>query len=231
MEPLKKTNLSEAVGQRLLTLIEAGEFKVGGKLPPEPQLCTLLGVSRTAVREGIKALTGVNVVTVFPGRGTYVTENPDIIVNNNALKVALGRETFKSLYEARCALDLGIAKFATLNANERDISALRKAVNKLEESLARGSVNIQLATEADEEFHLAFYRAAHNKILENIAGPIITHTLMRTWKKVKNSIQFFSLGLKGHKAILQGIDKRDLKRVMDAIERHLEAAFEGIGEK
>jgi GntR family transcriptional regulator, transcriptional repressor for pyruvate dehydrogenase complex len=170
---IKKTNLSEAVGEKILTLIEAGEFKVGSKLPTEHHLCGMLGVSRTALREGIKTLAGINVLTVLVGRGTYVNENPDIMVNRNALKVALGRETFKSLYEVRCALDLGIAKYATLNAEEGDIRALREAVDRMKQSLNLGSVNIQLATEADEQFHLAFYRAAHNKILENIAAPII----------------------------------------------------------
>jgi DNA-binding GntR family transcriptional regulator len=53
---------------------------------------------------------------------------------------------------------------------------------------------------------------------------------MRAWKKAKNSVRFFSLGLRGHKAILQAIEKRDVKRVMEASERHLEAAFEGMGQ-
>lgn len=210
MKTIKKISLSEAVAQGLLTMIEDGELKLGGKLPPEPQLCAMLGVSRTAVREGVRALAGINVLSVFPGRGTFVNENPDIMVNNNALKVALGRETFKSLYEVRCALDLGIAKFVALNANNEDIRALQKAVDKMEESLRPGSVNILLATEADEEFHLAFYRAAHNKILESIAGPIITHAMNRTWKQVKRFPRYFRSGLKGHKIILQRLEKEML---------------------
>jgi GntR family transcriptional regulator, transcriptional repressor for pyruvate dehydrogenase complex len=229
METIKRTYLAEAVAQRLLTMIEDGELKPGDKLPPEPHLCTLLGVSRTAVREGVSALSGINVLGVFPGRGTFVNENPDIMVNNNALKIALGRETFKSLYEARYALDLGVAKFVVLNASIDDIQALQKAVDKMEESLKPGSVNISRATEADEEFHLAFYKAAHNKILESIAGPIITHTLNRTWKRQKKSPKYFRLGVKGHKKILEAVKKKYIRLTMQAIENHLEVVFKGVG--
>ena len=64
VKPIKKTSLSEAVAQRLLSLISQGELAAGGKLPSESRLCQMLGVSRTAVREGIKALAGINVLTV-----------------------------------------------------------------------------------------------------------------------------------------------------------------------
>lgn len=229
MEIIKKTNLSEAVAQRLLTLISNGELKVGDKLPSEPQLCHMLGVSRTAVREGVKALAGIKVFNVMPGRGTFVNENPDIMVNNDVLKIVFGRETINSLYQARYALDVGIAKFVASNANEEDIKVLRKAVRKMERALESDPIDLQSAAESDEEFHLAFCRAAHNKILENITQPIVTHAVVRIWKQIKGSPKFGRGALKGHKKILQGVEKRDVRMVMDAVERHLEVVFERIG--
>ncbi len=156
MEMIKKTNLSEAVAQRIITLISSGELNPGDKLPSEAELCRLFGVSRTAVREGIKALAGLNILGVFPGRGTFVNENPDVFVNNDALRITLGRETIRSLYEARYALDVGIAKFVTLNVNEEDLEALRKAVVKMETAVESNPEDVRSAAEADEEFHLAY---------------------------------------------------------------------------
>jgi GntR family transcriptional regulator, transcriptional repressor for pyruvate dehydrogenase complex len=229
METIKKTNLSEAVAQRLLALISNGELKVGDKLPSEPQLCTMLGVSRTAVREGIKALAGINILSVMPGRGTFVNESSDIMVNDDALKIAFDRETIESLYQARYALDVGIARFVVSNANEEDIKVLRKNVRKMEAALKSKPMDLKSAAESDEEFHLAFCRASHNKILENIAQPIITHAVVRVWKQIKGSPKFGKGALKGHKKILQGVEKRDVRMVMDAVQEHLEVVFEGIG--
>ncbi len=55
--------------QELLSLIKKGEFKHGDRLPPELDLCKILGVSRTALREGIRALAVINVLTITAGNG------------------------------------------------------------------------------------------------------------------------------------------------------------------
>ena len=95
METIKKTNLSEAVAQRIIALISSGELNPGDKLPSESELCRLFGVSRTGNPEGIKALAGINILGVFPGRGTFVNETPDVFANNDALRITLGRETVR----------------------------------------------------------------------------------------------------------------------------------------
>ncbi len=231
METIKKQNLSEAVTQRILTLISSGELNPGDKLPSEAELCRLFGVSRTAVREGIKALAGLNILGVFPGRGTFVNENPDVFVNNDALRITLGRETIRSLYEARYALDVGIAKFVTLNVNDEDLKVLRNAVVKMETAVESNPEDVRSAAEADEEFHLAYCRAAHNKILENMARPVITHGMVRFWKQSRGpSHEFGRAAIEGHKEILEAVNRRDAGRIVEAVEKHLKVVFERITE-
>jgi GntR family transcriptional regulator, transcriptional repressor for pyruvate dehydrogenase complex len=231
METIKKQNLSEAVTQRILTLISSGELNPGDKLPSEAELCRLFGVSRTAVREGIKALAGLNILGVFPGRGTFVNENPDVFVNNDALRITLERETIRSLYEARYALDVGIARFVTLNVNDEDLKALQNAVVKMETAVESNPMDVRSAAEADEEFHLTFCRAAHNKILENMARPVITHGMVRFWKHSRGpSHEFGRAAIEGHKEILEAVKKRNAGRVVEAVEKHLKVVFERITE-
>jgi GntR family transcriptional repressor for pyruvate dehydrogenase complex len=228
MEIIHKRNLSEAVAEQLLSLISTGELKAGSKLPSEFELCRVLGVSRTAVREGIRALAGTNVLTALPGRGTFVNENPGIMVKNDALKIFLDRETVNSIYEVRSVLDVGIAQLATMRANKEDVKALRRATKKMEKSLESDPYDFDLAMEGNEEFHFAFCEAAHNKILENIAWPIINHNMMNTWKQLDDSLEIVKARIKDHKDILEGVEKRDKKRVVNAVRRHLKGAFERI---
>jgi GntR family transcriptional regulator, transcriptional repressor for pyruvate dehydrogenase complex len=228
VEMIKRTNLSEAVSQRLLSLISSGELKAASKLPSEAELCQTLGVSRTAVREGIKALAGIGILTVLPGRGTFVNDDPGIIVSGDVLKIALEKEDIHSIYEIRHALDVGIARFVALKAAEEDIEALRKAVRKMEKAFESEPIDFQSATEGDEDFHLAFYRAAHNRVLENIARPVITHAMVRTWRQMRSSIDFGRAAMEGHREILAGVEKRNVRKVIDAVERHLRTVFEGI---
>lgn len=228
MEIIKKTNLSEAVAQRLLLLISEGNVKPGGRLPTEPQLCEMLGVSRTAVREGIKALAGVNVLTVMPGRGTFVNENQDVMVGNSALKIALERVTVEEIYEVRRVLDAGIAQYAALRATDEDIDACRRALNKMEHSLESDPVDFDLATEGDEEFHLALCEAAHNRLLMNISWPIINHAVLRNWKQIHGAAEKVRTGVKGHRLILRGIEKKDVQATLEAVDKHLKKAFDDL---
>jgi DNA-binding FadR family transcriptional regulator len=228
METIKRTSLSEAVAKRLLTLISQGELAAGGKLPSEPRLCQMLGVSRTAVREGIKALAGINILTVYPGRGTFVNENSNVMVGDEALNIALDRETINDIHEVRSVLDAGLVKCAVLRADENDMRALLDAVIKMEKSLESDPVDFQLAAEGDEAFHLALCRAAHNRLLENIARPVINHVALRIWKQMVNSFDKVSTAAEGHREILQGVERRDVKMAVKAVEKHLKIAFDSI---
>ena len=229
METIKKRNLSEEVAHQLLTSIVDGKLKAGEKLPSEAELCKVFGVSRTAVREGIKALAGISILNVSPGRGTFVSEDPDIMIQGHALKISLGKETLGSLYEVRYVLDVGIARFVALKAEPEDFDALRKAVSKLENAVESEPIDAPLATEADEEFHFAFYRAARNKTLENIARPVITHSMVRIWKYLRGPTREFGRhAIAGHREIIEALEKRDVQSVIDAVEKHLRVVFEGI---
>jgi GntR family transcriptional repressor for pyruvate dehydrogenase complex len=180
------------------------------------------------VREGIRALAGTNVLTALAGRGTFVNENPGIMVNNDALKIFLDRETINSIFEVRTVLDVGIGRLVAIKANKDDIKALREAVKKMEKALRSGPYDYDLAAEANEEFHLAFCEAAHNKILENIAWPIINHNMMNIWKQLDDSLEIVKARIKDHKEILEGVEKRDGKKVANAVRKHLKGAFERI---
>ena len=228
MEAIKKTSLSEAVAQRLLALISKGEFEAGGKLPSESQLCAMLGVSRTAVREGIKALAGMNILTVYPGRGTFVNKNQNIMVKDEAVNIALDRETVNAIYEVRSVLDAGVTRHATLKATEEDIGALRDALDKIENALGSNPIDFQLTAEGDEEFHAALCKATHNTLLENLARPVINHVALRIRRQMVDSFDTVSRAAEGHREILQGVERRDVTMAVEAAEKHLKIAFDSI---
>lgn len=56
LQPLKKKRLYEEIVDQILQLIHSGELKPGDRLPPERELAEQLNVSRTAIREAMRAL-------------------------------------------------------------------------------------------------------------------------------------------------------------------------------
>ncbi len=182
----------------------------------------MLGVSRTALREGLKALEGINVLTISPGKGTFINEDPDILVGSEALKISLERETIECIYEVRFVLGVGIAKYAAMKATKHDIAALEKTVDEMAEAAKRKPVDMDLVIKADEAFHLNLCMATQNKILEKMAWPIENHAMLRSWKKLKNFAELVGSAVNGHKRILRAVKRRDAKAAMDEMEKHLE---------
>jgi len=207
-------------------MIDRGEIKPGDKLPPEPELCERLGASRTAIREGIKRLAGINVVAIVPGRGTYVHADPDIMVDSASLNITLDREVVKNIYEVRTILDGGIAKHAAIRAAEKDLEAIDTALDKMRRSIDSADPDLDLSLRGDEEFHLALCEAAHNKLLQKIAWPIMNHGMLRSWKHTKPSHRIISSALQGHERIASAIRRKDAQAAVAEMELHLKTIFE-----
>ncbi len=58
----------------LIDQIEAKRWQPGDQLPPEQELCSLFGVSRTVVRQALQQLEFEGMVVRERGRGTFVAE-------------------------------------------------------------------------------------------------------------------------------------------------------------
>ena len=71
VEPLR---LYRQIAGQIAALIDNGEFPAGSRLPAERELATLLGVSRTSVREAIISLEIAGRVEVRVGTGIFVAE-------------------------------------------------------------------------------------------------------------------------------------------------------------
>src|SRR3982751_4630385 len=65
--------LTDEAIEKIRAMITSGELRPGDRLPSEPELGAQLGLSRSSLREAVKALSLINVLDVRRGDGTYVT--------------------------------------------------------------------------------------------------------------------------------------------------------------
>src|SRR5437016_11346795 len=70
---VQSSRLYEQIVQQIEDSILKGTLKTGDQLPAERELAQQFGVSRTAVREAVKALSEKGLVEAYSGRGTFVT--------------------------------------------------------------------------------------------------------------------------------------------------------------
>src|ERR1051325_2365458 len=72
--PVKSTRIYEEIVRQIKAMIAEGRLKSGDQLPPERDLAEKFLVSRTSVREALRALESVGLIEIRPGEGAFVRE-------------------------------------------------------------------------------------------------------------------------------------------------------------
>src|SRR6478609_2321444 len=108
-------------------MILSGELAPGGRLPPEKELSEQLGLSRSSLREAVKALEIIRVLDVRRGDGTYVTSlEPRLLSEAMAFIVDLHQDTsVLELFEVRRILEPAAASIAAGRISGDQLALLR----------------------------------------------------------------------------------------------------------
>jgi len=164
-EKLEKLTYSELIIDRMKELIVGRELGPGDRLPSERELAGEFGVSRTSMREAIKALIALGLLESRTGDGTYVRTNlSESVLEPLSWAVLLAEGVGPDLAEARRVMEPGIAALAAERATASDKERLLETLDAMRQAIG----NPPGAAEADLEFHLALAKSTHNQILVEV---------------------------------------------------------------
>ena len=217
-EPIQTERLYERIVSQIENRIEAGELKVGDQLPAERELADQFGVSRTAVREAVKALRQKGLVEIRPGRGTFITNGTsDTIRHSLSMLMKIGVANGSgNLVEVREILEPEIAALAATRITDDFIASMQDAVETMDTALD----NVDVFVEADLDFHLALAEGTQNPII-----PILMDSIIDLLREQRRRIGLTKGGLQRgqvhHKKILDAIAHHDADAARQAMQDHL----------
>jgi GntR family transcriptional repressor for pyruvate dehydrogenase complex len=195
----------EAIG-KIKEMIISGRVRPGEKLPREADLAAELGLSRSSLREAVKALTLVNVLDVRQGDGTYATSlAPSLLLEALSFIVDFHRDdTVLDFLEVRRILEPA----ATALASTRMSPAARAELGQVLESVDVDTPVDELVA-ADLEFHRLIAVGAGNPVLaslvDNMSAPT---TRARIWRGMTEP-RALERTLAEHRAIYRAVIARD----------------------
>jgi GntR family transcriptional regulator, transcriptional repressor for pyruvate dehydrogenase complex len=220
---VRTSRLYEQIVQQIEESVLNGKLKPGDQLPAERELAQQLGVSRTAVREAVKALREKGLVEAYSGRGTFVTDGTTQAARQSFdLMVKIGQqEGAPHLAELRLILEPGIAALAAVRVTEDDLAAMCEAVAVMD----RAQDDPEAYIEADLDFHLALAETAANPLILSLIDSIVG--LLREQRiKIFNVEGGPQRGQVHHKRILEAVERRDAEMARSAMRAHLEQVRE-----
>ena len=222
---VRTSRLYEQIVKQVEESILKGQLKPGDQLPPERDLAQRFGVSRTAVREAVKALREKGLVEAYTGRGTFVTNGTSQAIRQSLdLIVKISRqEGTLHLAELRRILEPEIAALAAPRIEEQLVATMREAVASMDRSIRAHDPEGYI--EADLDFHLALAEAAGNPLILALIDSIVA--LLRDQRsRIFNVDGGPERGQYHHKRILKAIEARDADEARVAMLAHLEQVRE-----
>ena len=228
LTPNKITKVYDQVIEQIKSKIKSGEIKKGDRLPSEREMSESIGVSRTSVREAIRALEVVGLVESKQGAGNYIKTNFDnSLFEPLSVMFMLQESSVKEMYDLRETLELECAKLSAKNIEDNELALLTAIVDRM---YIVGSEEESL--ELDIKFHYLIAKASRNVLLINMLDVI--SQLMDEFIQ-KSRIQILNEGntkeslLEIHENLLRALKFRDESKVCNAMKEHFNLIRKSYG--
>lgn len=134
-DSLNKVTLTEQVMQQLASKIISGELAPGEKLPPERDLCEMLQVSRSRIREALRALALIGFVVIKPSGGTFVGNRVDQMPEETIIWLFRQKvSNYSEIYEARRVVEMAVYESCFRNITLDILNGMRTNMSLLAQS-------------------------------------------------------------------------------------------------
>ncbi len=179
------------------------------RLPPgamvnEQQIATEIGFGRMPVREAIARLAGDRFITVMPRRGNFVTP--------------LSLDDVLDMFEAREAIECGVAYIAARRASDADLDTLRHLIVTAEK--AREGDSAEAYLHDDQEIHAFLVHMINNSLLQDAADRLLQHNL-RFWRSYWSTRPAQLSSMLSHADLLAALEARDPVAAEQAMREHI----------
>jgi len=203
---------------KIKDMIVRGELTPGSRLPPEKELAERLGLSRSSMREAVKALEVIRVLDVRRGDGTYVTSlEPRLLLEAISFVVDLhDDDSLLEIFAVRRVLESHATGLAAQRADD-------DAVAELEAELTAASLeaDVDALVTHDVRFHAAIARLAGNAYLASLLESLTSQTIRaRAWRGLTQA-GAVERTLAEHQAILDAIADHDVELATAAAQVHI----------
>ncbi|MGI6877399.1 FadR/GntR family transcriptional regulator [Microbacterium sp. gxy059] len=191
---------------KIKDMIVSGKLAPGERLPPEKELSEELGISRSSLREAVKALSVIRVLDVRRGDGTYVTSlDPGMLLEAMSFVVDLHQDdSVLEIFAVRRMLEPQAAHLAARTAGPEDVAALDALIDGLADD-----PDIEDLVAHDVEFHSALAGSTGNTYLTSLLDTLSGHTVRaRIWRGITEGGSV-SRTIDEHRAIVDALRAQD----------------------
>ena len=215
---ITRDTLPDQIAARLIALITERQLTAGDRLPPERELAAAMGVSRSSLREALRALAMVGVVEMRQGDGTYLTSlETETLLRPVSLVLSLSDSSLAELFEARKLVEPGLAALAAVRISDEAAAELCARAD----TSAAALEDPETFMWADIELHALIAKAAANAVLTRLLDSIASMGIASR-RRTGRLAAVREQSARDHREIAAAIAAHDAEAARAAMLRHLE---------
>ncbi len=216
LNPVKNTKVYEVIMEQIKDIVKKGELKTGDKLPSERELADKLQVSRTSVREALKALTMLGLIESKHGEGNFIKSNfEDSLLEPLSILFLLIGSKNEDIIELRRIIEPESAALAAKRITESELRELKEIMKELNNSL-----DTEACAELDKKFHYKIAQTSGNHLISTIMFSI--SSLIEKYIDSSHIHDMNKQVVKfQHEEIYMALESQDPKRASECVKKHL----------
>jgi GntR family transcriptional repressor for pyruvate dehydrogenase complex len=218
VEPIEKIVLIDQIIDVIKRQIAEGKIKPGDKIPGERTLSELFHVSRTSIRQALKALDVLGVLDIRHGSATTLNKDiSNLLINPLKFMSLLYNVEIPELFEVRKTIEVALARKAATHATEEDLDMMRQCLNRAEDNIDNPDIFLY----SEKHFHECIFTASRNRILAAMLNSLNTLLIGSRQESIKTFVDLRE-SFNQHADIFRAIEKKDPQGAGQAMLTHLE---------
>jgi GntR family transcriptional repressor for pyruvate dehydrogenase complex len=223
----QRKGVADEVAEALRADILTGKYDPGAKLPPERELAKRMGVNRASLRQALKKLEHLGLITIRQGDGTRVThymETAGIELVSHLIPLAspASPSILADMLDFRRLYGREVARLAAERATDEDIARLS--------AIAARAANVADAPavfQVDFDFYVALTAATRNQVMS-----LLINTVRSTVKAYTPLLTHLNVSAEEvrthHQAMISALRKRDPSLAARIADRYLKTGADYV---
>lgn len=207
-----RRSLHDEIVARVRDLITDGDLMAGDKIQ-EAELCVRFGVSRTPLREALKALAAEGLVVLQPNRGATVAR--------------ITTADICELFPILGALEALAGELACTRITDAEITTLRRDHDRMAKHYRRGEWAGYI--KLNRAIHETIFAIAGNAALTALFQQVMVRTHSARYTAKKSAARWHQ-AMEDHEKIIAALEKRDGKALARILAMHLAHKAEMVRE-
>lgn len=221
--PIKTTKVYEQVILQIKDMIDKGILKKGDKLPSERALVEQLQISRTSIREALRALEVIGLIDCRQGEGNYIKASfQDNLFEPLSIMFMLEESNQDDIWELRKIMEVEASGLAAKQITDEQLQELKDITQRFM-NCEDEDVNVQI----DKEFHYKIAESSGNILIFNIlktVSTLVDHFIVDARRLILVQEKNKKILFDQHNSVYLAIEQHSSAAARQAMREHLDFA-------